>query len=289
MTIVAAALQLGPASSTIAATADRIVGLIKAAAQQGVKVAALPELALTPYFAAQVHEDLDRYTSVEENQKAMGRIAEALKAAGMVASVPFAEMDGNALYNSMAFVGSSGARLGTFRKMHIPGQTDPKPDGSMTIMEKRYFAPGDLGFGVFDTGVARLGGLICYDRRFPEAYRSLANNGAEIICVGYNTPVMGGATLAAARRASELAMCGGAYSTATYVIGTGKAGKEGGVRYIGGSLIIGPDGVVLKRASTNGDEVIVAELDLDKQAKMRERWDFAANRRPSAYVMEAVV
>ena len=86
MTIVAAALQLGPASSTIAATADRIVGLIKAAAQQGVKVAALPELALTPYFAAQVHEDLDRYTSVEENQKAMGRIAEALKAAGMVAS-----------------------------------------------------------------------------------------------------------------------------------------------------------------------------------------------------------
>jgi predicted amidohydrolase len=287
MTILAAALQLGPASTTIRQTVERILVLIDSAAKQGVTLAGLPELALTPYFAAQVHSDLDAYTSLEQNQWAIDTIGAALKSAKMACSVPFAEIKGQAIYNSMAFIDAKGKRIGTFRKMHIPGQVEPKEDGSMTILEKRYFAPGDLGFGVFDAGSVRIGGLICYDRRFPEAYRSLANNGADVMCVGYNTPVMGGGTLAGARRASELAMCGGAYSTATHIIGTGKAGTEGKVRYIGGSLIIGPDGVILNKAKTNGDEVVLAEIDLEKQAKVRERWNFEVNRRPADYVMTA--
>lgn len=289
MTILAAALQLGPANTTIRQTVERILVLIDSAARRGVTLAGLPELALTPYFAAQVHSDLDPYVSLTENQWAIATISAALKSAKMACSVPFAEIEDQSLYNSMAFIDASGKRVGTFRKMHIPGQVEPKADGSMTILEKRYFAPGDLGFGVFDAGGLRLGGLICYDRRFPEAYRSLANNGADVMCVGYNTPVMGGGTLAAARRASELAMCGGAYSTATHIIGAGKAGTEGNVRYIGGSLIIGPDGVILNKARTNGDEVVLAEIDLEKQAKVRERWNFEVNRRPADYVMTAAV
>ena len=290
MTILAAALQLGPASRTIEAMVERILALVETAGAAGVKLAVLPELALTPYFAAMVHHELDVFVDEAANQPATKAIAAAAAAQGMAIVVPFAERAGNQIYNSMAFFDDQGKLAGNFRKMHIPGQVDPKEDGSFTIMEKRYFAPGDLGFGAFDTGVAKLGGLICYDRRFPESYRSLAINGADIICVGYNTPVMPnspGATLAAARRASELAMCGGAYSNATYVIGAGKAGVENKVRYIGGSLIIGPDGVILKRARTAGDEVVMAEIDLDKQKVMRERWAFDKNRRPADYVLEA--
>ena len=82
-------------------------------------------------------------------------------------------------------------------------------------------------------------------------------------------------------------MCGGAYSTATYVIAAGKAGIEGGVRFIGGSLIAGPDGTILKRARSAGDELVVAELDLDRQRSMRERWAFATNQRSADYVMTA--
>jgi len=287
MTIVAAALQLGPASSTVKATAERIVALIEQAAAAGVTLAALPELALTPYFAAEIHETLDPYVDPAENCEAVAAIAAALKKAGMVASVPFAERLDENLFNSMAFIKADGQELGRFRKMHIPGFKEPKADGSFTILEKRYFTPGNLGFGVFDAGTFKVGGLICYDRRFPESYRSLAFNGADVILVGYNTPVMPGGRLAASRRASELAMRGGAYSNATYVIGAGKAGTENGCRYIGGSLVIGPDGEILNRARTNGDEVVVAEIDLDKQAAMRSRWNFELNRRPSDYVMAA--
>lgn len=289
MTLIAAALQLGPASPTIADTTDRIEILIEAAAAQGVTLAALPELALTPYFAAAV-QDVAPYSVVDDNKRALERIATKAAACGMALSIPFAERDGNALFNSMAFVDTGGKRIGMFRKMHIPGQIEPKPDGGFTILEKRYFQPGDLGFPAFDTGVAKVGGLICYDRRFPESYRSLASAGAEVILVGYNTPVSPGqtppATLAKVRRASEMAMRGGAYSTASYVVGAGKAGKEGGVTFIGGSLIIAPDGEIVARAKSMGDEVVAAEIDLGRVAALRKRWAFDVNRRPDAYRLE---
>lgn len=289
MTFFAAALQLGPASPSIEATVSRILPLLDQAADQKVQLVVLPELALTPYFGATVHDLAGLYASKADNDAAVAAISEKAKASNMAVVLPYAELSGNRLYNSMAFIDKAGSHVGTFRKMHIPGFVEPKPNGEVTILEKRYFAAGDLGFGVYDTDPVKLGGLICYDRRFPEAYRSLALNGAEIICVGYNTPVMPKNTLSSARRASELAMCGGAYSNGTYVIGAGKAGVENGMRYIGGSLIIGPDGVIIKKAKTMADELVIAEIDLERQASIRERWAFDVNRRPGDYVMSAAI
>lgn len=282
-----AALQLGPASRTIAATTDRIVALMAEASARGVCLGVLPELSLTPYFAAAVHDDLDRFTSPQQNAEALDRISAAASELGLAIVVSYAEETNAGLFNSMGFYDRHGEGVGKFRKIHIPGQTIPKDDGSLTILEKRYFQPGNLGFGVFDLGVARAGGLICYDRRFPEAYRSLANHGADLICVGYNTPVTKANTLSEARRSSELSICGGAYSTATYAIATGKAGVEGGTRFIGGSFICSPEGRIIAKARTQKDEVVAAEIDLAHQAKVRARWSFDANRRPSEYVMTA--
>lgn len=287
MKFFAAALQLGPAGPSIAETAARILPQIDSAAEQSVTLLVLPELALTPYFAATVHDMAGSYAEKDANDAAIAAISDKAKQYGMAIVLPFAEISGNQLYNSMAFIDTHGKRVGTFRKMHIPGFVEPKPNGEVTILEKRYFTPGDLGFGVHDAGTAKLGGLICYDRRFPEAYRSLVHNGADIICIGYNTPVMPKGTLSGARRASELAMCGGAYSNGTFVIAAGKAGVENGMRYIGGSLIAGPDGMILKKAKSMGDELVIAEIDMDRQAAVRERWAFEVNRRPADYVMTA--
>jgi len=280
-----AALQLGPASATIAETTNRIIALVDKAAGAGVQLGVLPELALTPYFAAEVHADLTAYVDVGENARALEAIAARAADHGMALVVPYAEQTNAGLFNSMAFVDDRGAIVGTFRKMHIPGEVEPRPDQPMTILEKRYFQAGDLGFPVHNVGPVKIGGLICYDRRFPETYRSLSFNGADVIAVGYNTPVMAGGTLAQARRASELAMTAGAYFTGTAVIAAGKAGKENGARFIGRSVVIGSEGRVIARAKTNRDEVVVGELDLERQGKIRERWAFGRNRRPSEYVM----
>jgi predicted amidohydrolase len=169
----------------------------------------LPELALTPYFGATVHDRAGLYAAKADNDAAIAAVSAKAKAHAMAIVLPFAELTGNGLYNSMAFIDKSGSHVGTFRKVHIPGFVEPKPNGEVTILEKRYFAPGDLGFGVYDTDPVKLGGLICYDRRFPEAYRSLALNGADIVCVGYNTPVMG-ATRCRARVAPPNLQCAAA-------------------------------------------------------------------------------
>ncbi|MGE3074991.1 MAG: nitrilase-related carbon-nitrogen hydrolase [Dehalococcoidia bacterium] len=288
MPFTAAAIQLGPSSPTIGETATRIVSLLQQAGDLGVKLASLPELALTPYFAAEVHESVAGFAAKEENDEALSRVSEAAKAQGISMTLPLAEFDKEQLFNSMAVLDADGSRKGTFRKVHIPGQVEPKEDGSFTILEKRYFTPGDLGFGVFETQAARLGGLICYDRRFPESYRALQMQGAEVICIGYNTPVTPNGpnkgTLAKGRRASELAMRAGAYFTGSYVLAAGKAGVEGGVRYIGGSIVIAPDGEIIKRARTNGDEVVAAEIDLERVAAIRKRLNHEENRRPELYI-----
>lgn len=285
MKFIAAALQLGPAGPSIEQTVARILPLIDQAGQQAVKLLVLPELALTPYFGATIHDRAGQYAAKSDNDAAIAAVCERAGLHDMAIVLPYAEISGNQIYNSMAFIDTAGQHVGTFRKMHIPGFVEPKPNGEVTIMEKRYFAPGDLGFSVHDTLPLKLGGLICYDRRFPEAYRSLVHNGAEIICIGYNTPVMPKGTLSAARRASELAMCGGAYSNGTFVVAAGKAGVEGGMRYIGGSLIAGPDGMIISKAKSMGDELVLAEIDMDRQKWVRERWAFDVNRRPNDYVM----
>ncbi|WP_238364747.1 nitrilase-related carbon-nitrogen hydrolase [Mesobacterium pallidum] len=280
----AAAIQLGPASATIAETTDRIEMLMSRAAAHGAKLAVLPELALSPYFAAEI-QDVSQWVEPAANLDALERIAARAADLSMAVVVSYAEHDSRGLYNSMAFYDAQGQRKGLFRKVHIPGTHKPDPAKSLNILEKHYFTPGDLGFPAHDLGMVRVGGLICYDRRFPESYRSLMLNGAELFCCGYNTPVLEGTTLDGARRASELAICGGAYSNGTWAIAAGKAGVENGHTYIGGSFICTPTGEIVAQCQSMEDEVIVAHVDMGLQASIRGRWAFDINRMEDAYTL----
>ena len=80
-------------------------------------------------------------------------------------------------------------------------------------------------------------------------------------------------------------MRSGAYASGVHVIGCGKAGVENGCNYIGGSLIIGPTGEILAKAKTQGDELVLAEIDLDAAAKVRQRLNLDVNRHPEHYAI----
>ena len=90
-----------------------------------------------------------------------------------------------------------------------------------------------------------MGIAICQDRRYPESYRALALQGAEIILIGYNTPIS-----ALALDLNELCLRSGAYANACFVVGIAKAGVEDGVELIGGSCVINPVVQVLAKAAT---------------------------------------
>jgi predicted amidohydrolase len=178
-------------------------------------------------------------------------------------------------------VDPEGTILGKYRKTHIPGTVEPRWEG-LNILEKRYFSLGDLGFPVVSIPKARVGTLICYDRRFSESYRSLALEGAEILCVPYNTPTLG-KPREVGQETSEVLLRAAAIENMVFIIAVGKAGVEDGAEYIGGSEVISPTGRVLTKAQTEGDELVIAAIDLDEIAELKEKWDFFPDRRPQEY------
>src|SRR5262249_18333407 len=99
--------------------------------------------------------------------------------------------------------------------------------------------------------------------------------GAEISLIGYTPP-----SAATALDLNELCMRAGAYANLCFVVGVAKAGIEDGVELIAGSCIIDPQGQILAKAATRGDELIVARIDFDPMTPLRKRWDFLGGRQP---------
>jgi predicted amidohydrolase len=132
-----------------------------------------------------------------------------------------------------------------------------------------------------------VGLLICNDRRWAESYRVLALQGAELVCLGYNTPVKTPhlpETDPLADFQSHLSMQAGAYQNSLWVVGAAKAGIEEGVDQIGGSAVFAPSGEIVARARTKDDELVVAEIYLDMSARYRKDiFSFSQHRRPEHY------
>lgn len=186
----------------------------------------------------------------------------------------------------MDLVGQDGTLIGRYRKIHVPGSSEPEP-GTTVHLERRYFEPGNLGFPVFAYRGVRVGMAICNDRRWPETYRMLCLNGAEIVLIGYNTPLLLDEAPALAHLRmfhNHLPMQAGAYQNTVWVAAAAKAGVEDGQALIGGSCIVAPTGEIAAQAMSLDDEVIVHRADLDLIAVCRKvNFDFARYRRPDQY------
>jgi predicted amidohydrolase len=280
-----AAAQLGPASSDKAETVARMVDLLDQAGRQGVEFVVFPELSVTPYFAGEIRADVASFAEKPFPSEQTAPLIEAIRRHHITTVVPFAEDTRDGLFNSAALIDGTGKELGRYRKMHIPGTVDVDPAKPFQILEKRYFKPGDLGFPAYDSPVGPVGMAICYDRRFPETFRCLGLSGAEIYAVVFNTPYNQAEDNARARsiEAHELAVRCAARYNGVPAIAAGKAGVEGGLPFIGASSVISHTGDVLARSTSDGDDLVVAEIDFAAAAEERARLDLANNRRTDQY------
>jgi len=273
-----AAAQLGPNNEGTPREeiVERMLALLEHAIRDGIELIAYPEMALTTYFPKRVRPDFDQFFETEVPPKALEPLLRRAAQARVALHVGFCEKAQGRYFNTALLTDRDGRLCGTFRKIHLPGTK--APDGLAQVYEPYYFAHGDTGYRVFDAAGARVGIAICQDRRYPESYRCLALQGAEIILIGYNTPIS-----ALALDLNELCMRSGAYANLCFVVGVAKAGVEDGVELIGGSCIIDPLGQVLARAATTGDELVQARLDLDQMRPVRKRWNFLGRRQPQHY------
>jgi predicted amidohydrolase len=273
-----AAAQMGPINEGTSReeVVDRMLGLLEQAIADHVELIAYPEMALTTYFPKRIREDYDQFFESEVPPKALDPLLRRAREAGVAVHVGFCEKANGRHFNTALLTDEQGGLAGTYRKIHLPGR--PSPDGVAQVYEVRYFETGDTGYRVFPLAKARVGIAICQDRRYPETYRCLGLAGADIVLIGYNTPLS-----PLALDQNELVLRAGAYENSLFVVGIAKAGIEDGMELIGGSCIVSPLGQVLARAATTGDELVAAGIDLDWMTPARKRWDFFSRRHPEHY------
>ena len=292
--IVIGAAQMGPnqKSDTREAIVARMVALLDQAAAKGCTLVVYPELALTTFFPRWYMEDqaeVDRWFEAEMPNDATRPLFERARALNVAISLGYAEKtpDGHH-FNTQILTDRSAAIIAKYRKTHLPGHSEYDHDRAFQHLEKRYFEPGDTGFPVWRTQDAIVGMLICNDRRWPEPFRVMGLQGVELVVLGYNTPSvnsqMGSEGLEQRLYHSELSMTAAAYQNSTWVVGVAKAGDEDGHPLMGGSIIVDPNGYVVARAETEGDELLVHACDMDLcNFGKATIFDFARHRRIEHY------
>ncbi|MBB3594932.1 hypothetical protein FHX08_005342 [Rhizobium sp. BK529] len=291
-----AAAQMGPVNSgePKRVTVERMMQLLERAADEGCDLAVFPELALTTFFPRAYLADLVEADGFYEHAMPNADVQplfDLARGRGIGFSLGYAEIAvENAVvhrYNTQILVGGDGGIVSRYRKVHLPGHTDHRPADPFQNLEKYYFEVGNLGFPVVDAFDGRVGMCICNDRRWPETYRMMGLKGVELIVLGYTTPLHNPrADQSAELRMfqSRLCMQAGAYQNSTFVVGVAKAGREDGVDLMGGSCIIHPDGRVIAETGGLGDEIAVADCDLDDCLNGKaEEFNFERNRRPELY------
>ncbi len=256
------------------ANIDYQMKCVEEAAKQGVQMLCFQEIFTTPYFCAE--QQTRWYEAVEKipDGPTVKLMQDVAKQHGMVIIVPIYEEEQTGIYyNSAAVIDADGKYLGKYRKTHIPHVAPG-------FWEKFYFRPGNLGYPCFDTAFARIGVYICYDRHFPEGARCLGLNGAEII-FNPSATVAGLSEYLWKLEQPAHAVANGYFVGAINRVGTEAPWNIG--EFYGQSYFCDPRGQMLAVGTRDQDELIVADLDMDKIREVRNTWQFFRDRRPDAY------
>jgi len=269
---------------------------VREAARLGANVICLPELFRAQYFCQR--EDIRLFDLAEAipgpSTNQLGELARELRVA-IVASL-FERRAPGLYHNTAVTLNADGAIASVYRKMHIPD--DP------LYYEKFYFTPGDLGFQAVDTAFGRIGTLVCWDQWYPEGARLTALQGAEVLfyptAIGWH-PAEKAEFGAAQYDAWQTVQRGHAIANGVYVAGVNRVGVEhgevklpngelltnraagAGLEFWGGSFLADPFGRIIAKASHDGEEILLGEIDLALMEDTRRNWPFLRDRRIDAY------
>jgi len=263
----------------------KAVAWIDSAAKKGAHIICLPELFRSHYFC-QI-EDIENFNLAETipgpSTKAIGEAAKKNKVI-VIASI-FEKRTSGIYHNTVVLINSNGEVEGLYRKMHIPD--DP------AYYEKFYFTPGDLGYKSFKTEYGNIGTLICWDQWYPEAARLTSLKGADILfyptAIGWHPKEkedQGKAQFDSWRTVQRgHAIANGIYVAAVNRVGLEKISKDSpGIEFWGSSFVSDPQGIIIAEASQDKEEILIAEIDLERIEYIRRNWPFLRDRRIDSYI-----
>jgi predicted amidohydrolase len=290
-----AVAQLGPIhlADTREAVVKRLLELLREAHARSAKFVVFPELALTTFFPRYWMEDqaqIDRFYERSMPNAATQPLFDEAKKHGIGFYLGYAELTPEGeRFNTAIIVDQSGKIVGRYRKIHLPGHADHKPKAPFQHLEKLYFQVGNEGFKVWETMGTKMGMCICNDRRWPETFRVMGLQSAEVVVLGYNTPShnIHWSEPPHLRMFHHLLLLQAhAHENALWVGAAAKCGAEDGFHMIAGSAIVSPSGEIVAQSSTEEDELIFFNCDLVLGDTYREHvFNFAKHRRPEHYKM----
>lgn len=268
-TLRVAALQINPQIGEVDRNLERVERAVAEAARAGAVLAVAPEAALTGY----AFSSLDEAMPAARRASAVGadRLADMAARHNLTVVCGTLEAEGDEIYNAALVLTADGRRV-QYRKTHLP-----------FLGIDRFVMPGEDAPPVIELPDMRIGVLICYDLRFPEAARICALEGADLIVLPTNWPV--GVEfhpdLFAPARANE---------NHCYVLAADRVGEERGTTFMGRSVLVDYDGVRLAVASDTEEELLIGEIDPEaaRVTHVRRRpgeheWDTIVDRRPGLY------
>lgn len=278
-------------STDLQANLDHSLALIRDAADKGAELVLLQELHRSLYFCQT--EDTAVFDLAESipgpSTDTLGALAREL---GIVIVGSLFEKRATGLYHNTAVVlEKDGSLAGIYRKMHIPD--DPG------FYEKFYFTPGDAdfnngrsGFSPIETSVGKLGLLICWDQWYPEAARLMALAGADLLlyptAIGWAPSDDDGEKQRQLNAWITIQRAHG-IANGLPVLVANRTGFEqspqddNGIQFWGNSFVCGPQGEFLAQADSDSEQVLLADVDMQRSESVRRIWPYLRDRRVDAY------
>lgn len=271
-TVTIACIQFEPIIGAVEENLAAIEARVRTAAAQGARLIVLPELADSGYVFDSSEELAALAQPIPEGRSAR-KLCALAQELGVYLVAGLAEATNEAFYNAAIFCGPEGY-IGTYRKLHLWNR------------ENLFFAKGNLGLPVFDTPLGRIGIAICYDGWFPETFRQLAMQGAEVVCVPTNWVPMPDQP-AEAEAMSNILHKAAAHSNGIFIACADRVGTERGQPFIGQSLIIDATGWPLAGpAGRTGEEILYATITpkaVPQKRKLNAFNDIFGDRRRDVY------
>lgn len=263
------------AALQLRATGDREETLVRAgqlldeAAAQGAEVVLMPEFFAIPFVQPEPDPEYIRWAeAIDGPSNTLVQEKSAQHGITIVSSF-FEGTDVPGVFHNSSATYVSGELRDVYRKSHLPF--------SNGFPEKFYFRPGQESPSVVDTGSAKVGTIICYERHFPELSRAVAMKGGEVLCV----PVA--SSSAPMKEVFQLELRAHAAFNQFFVICSNRVGLEGTKDYFGLSAAYGPDGTILAQVPDGEEGVAVAEINIEEMRASRMRRPFFRDRRPELY------
>lgn len=254
------------AASSLEDNVARATQAIHEAASKKADLVLFPEIHLSPFFPSQQSADAEPYL-LDIGNPAITRLREACRAAGVFASPNIYLRHEGGNYDTSLLIDRNGEIVGQSMMVHITQQPG--------FYEQDYYAPSGEGFRVFDTEIGKIGIVICFDRHYPESFRTCVRAGADLVLVP--TANMRGEPL----DLFAWEMRAAAFQNSVYIAMCNRVGVEEHAAWGGHSMVAGPRGDLILET---GDEESIRTAPYDLEFVRRERHE---NRFLKLYRAEA--